>query len=305
MASKKKYQLKLYLFGVATQSDILSYIQTECIESEVKRIKQILTKWREAAVHFQNLIVNENGLAETINIKDINPKFKKRLKEIANNKLFQKTFSSLPIQFKMIEIDKIIACQRYVNLDYVKQIQDAYLKDKSDANFLEICIGSSHSLLKPALLQNAPNVFSLSSPSVDFRFLGGFPKELSQDDIDASTLGGLPVSAIVLLFGYGGSPINVYYANRRVILNNGFHRIYALREAGVKYIPAVVRLIQNIELELPPQILGLPKEYLLKHPRPAMIKDFLDQKLVTEMKVKPRIRTVKISWGFDQSDTPI
>lgn len=84
MASKKKYQLKLYLFGAATQSDILSYIQTECIESEAKRIKQILTKWREAVAHFQNLIANENGLAETINIKDINPKFKKRLKEIAS-----------------------------------------------------------------------------------------------------------------------------------------------------------------------------------------------------------------------------
>ena len=69
--------------------------------------------------------------------------------------------------------------------------------------------------------------------------------------------------------------MNVLQAGNRVVLNNGFHRTYALRSMGVTEIPVVIRQIRNVQLEFPAAVVGLPRDYLLKAPRPVVVKDFL------------------------------
>jgi len=158
---------------------------------------------------------------------------------------------------------------------------------------------------RPKELQIAQNAYAYSSPSSDFRFLGGYPKLLTEEDIKSSLGGGLPVAAIILLLGYGSSTCNVFSVGRREILNNGFHRMYTLLEMGVEFAPLVVQKIINPDLELPPQVAGLPKEYLVGHPRPVLMKDFFDRKLVRIIHKKPRIKNVQIGWNSQQSFVPV
>jgi hypothetical protein len=47
------------------------------------------------------------------------------------------------------------------------------------------------------------------------------------------------------------------------VLNNGFHRVYALRAMAITDTPVVIQHVGNPQLEFPPQVAGLPKEYLL------------------------------------------
>jgi hypothetical protein len=56
----------------------------------------------------------------------------------------------------------------------------------------------------------------------------------------------VPVGAIILFVGYGAGSVNVLEANNRLILNNGFHRVYALRKSGVSKIPVVLLLIVSV-----------------------------------------------------------
>ena len=150
-------------------------------------------------------------------------------------------------------------------------------------------------------MQSAPNLLTFSSTNGDFRFIGGFHKEkLTDDDLKYCLGGGLPVSAIILFVGYGSRSINVLHANNRLILNNGFHRVYALKRKGVTKIPAVVQKIGNPDLEFPQAILGLTKDYLLQHPRPVLVKDFFINDLTTVLKKKSTIMSVRVQWGYDQ-----
>ena len=51
--------------------------------------------------------------------------------------------------------------------------------------------------------------------------------------------------------------------------------MFTLGEIGIKYAPVVVQKITSPDLEFPAVVAGLPKDYLIKHSRPVIMKDFL------------------------------
>lgn len=142
-----------------------------------------------------------------------------------------------------------------------------------------------------------------SSPSVDFRFLGGFLKDqLTEDDLKFTNVGAQPIRAITLFVGYGSGSINVYQVGNRLILNNGFHRVYALYKKGIRKIPVVIQKIGNPAIEFPPQILGLSADYLLRHPRPILVKDFFNEHLTRVFKRKKMIRILNVGLAVSTAD---
>jgi hypothetical protein len=113
--------------------------------------------------------------------------------------------------------------------------------------------------------ESATNQMTFSSRSLDLRFLGGFAKSITKDDIRVAHAGGKPAEATVLLVGFGADPINALHVDRRVVLNNGFHRVFALRSVGVTKIPIVLQEVVNADIEFPDSLLGLSRAYLLQY----------------------------------------
>lgn len=296
------FQNNLLLFGALTQREIRDYIIVNCIKEESERLEGILKEWRTSSSYFYELIKREK-FVDSVKLQDVDSRFSDKLDQITNNPLFKKTFSNLPFDFKMVEIDKLVACQRDVNLDYVQKLKEKFPKELSDSDLLEICLSVERGKDEIKEGWTAQNVYTFTSANPDFRFLGGFPKLVTKEDINASFSGGLPIASITLLVGYGGVPINVVAVGNRMILNNGFHRVFALREMGLKFIPAVVQYVSNPDLEFP--IMPLPKDYLVKHERPCIIKDFFDNELIRKFKVRRNLKIVKISWGAMQDLAPI
>ena len=153
-------------------------------------------------------------------------------------------------------------------------------------------------------LEIGPSTHVFSSPNSDIRFLGAFVKALEDRDLEYAAMGGLPAAAVIAFVGYGGAPINAFQANGRIILNNGFHRVFALRSLGVDRIPIVLQAVRNPQLEMPPHVAGLPREYLLGHPRPVLLKDFFEEGLAVTLKVKERMKVVTLAIGLNQYDVP-
>jgi hypothetical protein len=98
--------------------------------------------------------------------------------------------------------------------------------------------------------------------------------------------------------------VNVLTSNSRVVLNNGFHRVYALRSLGILKIPVLVQHADNFQLEFPPTVSGLSREYLLGHPRPVLMKDFFVKEFATTIRVRNRMRTVTVQSTVGQHDVP-
>ena len=63
--------------------------------------------------------------------------------------------------------------------------------------------------------------------------------------------GGQPVESVALLVGFGTGPINVLQSGKRLVLNNGFHRVVAMRMAGITHIPVVVQHVAKPAIEFP------------------------------------------------------
>jgi hypothetical protein len=291
-----------YLMGAMQQAMLITTVRLTCIKEDVHRMPEITTAWKAASMRMVALAAQEPGIADQVEITDLPEDVQARAVEIGADPLFQASFSSIPSTIKVVEIDKLVAPQREVNLDYVESLRASIPGNEINA-LLEFCVGPR----KPPelrMLQTAMNQITFSSRSLDLRFLGGYPKPITKDDIRVAHAGGKPAEATVLLVGFGADPINAFHVGRRVVLNNGFHRVFALRSMGVTTIPIVLQEVANADIEFPDSLLGLSRAYLLQSARPVVIKDFFDEGLVTEVRLKPRRKVVKVSWGAEDSVVP-
>jgi len=139
--------------------------------------------------------------------------------------LFRKTFSILPVSFGLVEVDKLVAPQRTVNLDYVRQLVKRYPKSPSLDELLDvtdISIWRAKHMGVGIHLQvlNRGHLALWRNTDV----LGALMKQLTIEDLEHAVFGGLPAAAVIAFIGYGGAPVNVLQAGPRIVLNNGFHR---------------------------------------------------------------------------------
>ena len=293
-----------YLYAFAPQAEVLHHVRTQALEEEVSRLPAILGEWDQLQPRVAELMQREAGLVETIRVSRLPDEHRPWIEAAAADPLFQKTFSGLPTTFGLVEVDKLIAAQRTVNLDYVDRLRAAYPANPTMGDLLDICVSPKRAMDPIQHLEVAPNTHVFSSPNSDIRFLGAFVKDLRPDDLDYAVMGGLPAAAIIAFVGYGGAPVNVLRAGNRVVLHNGFHRVYALRSLGVTDIPVVIQHVGNVQLEFPPAVAGLPKEYVLGAPRPVCIKDFFEPGFAITLKARDRIKVVTVGMGLNQHEVP-
>jgi hypothetical protein len=293
-----------YLLGAMQQLHITMTLRTQGVPDEVGRMAEVASRWRQAAQRMQELVATEPGAADQVRVEEPPADLLPRLRQIEEDPLFKASFSFVPPSFKLVEIDHLIAPQREVNLDYV-DVLTARLRGRSLSELVEFCLVPRAEPPPVQCLQTAPNEVVFSSPSTDLRFLGGFPKPLDDRDMAVAHFGGQPVQVVALLIGFGSAPINVWAAGRRLVLHNGFHRIVALRSLGVERVPVVVQTATNPDIEFPEQIFGLSRSYLLQHPRPVLVRDFFDDALTVELRLKPRLRTLKLTWSPELGVVPV
>lgn len=296
------FQRHLLLYGWLPKVGVLNYLRTQCTSDEVSREPEILNQWESASKAFQ---AKERLTFERISHAPIDERYRARIQAIREDKRFSYTYKDLPTAFEIIEIDKLIACQASVALDYVEKLMNAYPEELDFGALIDICLSLDKTVPEVSELQPNEQTIVYSSENTDFRFLGALQKPLEEIALDTSSTGGIPTRALVLLFGYGGSPVSVIRAGRRYFLNNGFHRVYALRKAGIRHIPAVIQEVRNPALEFPAVYQNIPREYLLNSDRLPMIEDYFNEDMTLAIKQKARRRGIKVVWIAESIDVPL
>jgi len=73
----------------------------------------------------------------------------------------------------------------------------------------------------------------------------------SPDQLSGFVSSGRPFAYIVLGIGYASNYLNALQVDGRLILNNGSHRAYALRDIGLTHVPCLVqRISRRDEMDL-------------------------------------------------------
>jgi hypothetical protein len=295
---------QLYLYAFATQAEVLQHVRMEALAQESERLEEIMANWASLQPRVDALIQDEQADAETIEVAPIPSEHEDRVAPLFADPLFQRSFAALPSSAALVEADKLIAPQRTVNLDYVDRLLASYPSAPELRDAIDICLSAKRAMDPIQHLELGPSTHAFTSPNSDLRFLGAFVKDLDERDLDYAVMGGLPVAAVIAFVGYGAPPVSVLRAGGRLVLQNGFHRVYALRSLGLKMLPAIVQDVHNPDLAFPPAVAGLPREYLLGAARPVLIKDFFEPDFAITLEVQERLRMVTVGINRNDLDVP-
>jgi hypothetical protein len=142
------------------------------------------------------------------------------------------------------------------------------------------------------------------SPSNDIRYLKTMPLEAHH--IEGYPHPGALVGVVGLAVGFGSNFLNAVHADNRLILNNGSHRAYTLREMGFTHVPCVVQhLSTRDELDvLAASAIRRHPDFFLKGPRPSMLKDYFNPKLHKVVPVHRQFKQITIKFQIDEAYVP-
>lgn len=295
--------LQKYLFGFAPLADVLEHVRLEATEDERERLPQIVADWTAVQPDIEAVLQGEAGISETIKLSDLPAEAAAKAASIIDDTLLKRAFN-LKTVVALVEIDKLVAAQKTVNLDYAEQLAAGFPEEITLDFLLDFCLSPTREVAPVQHLDLGQDAHVFTSPSTDLRFLGSFLKPLEPADMNHAERGGIPAVAIISFIGYGDAPINVLWSGARAVLNNGFHRVYALRQRGVREIPVVLQLAANASLEFPSRVIDLPRDYLLGHPRPVLMKDFFEEKFNAVLKVKNKLKTITVRSNVQHFEVP-
>jgi len=106
--------------------------------------------------------------------------------------------------------------------------------------------------------------------------------------------------------GFSANFLSVINAFGRLILHNGSHRAFALRELGINQAPCVIQHVysrEELNVVASDAVAERP-DVFVGHKRPPMLKDYFDPKLRQILPVIRRLRQVTLKFQVEESYVP-
>jgi len=294
----------VFLVGRPPIDEYLGFMSTQPVDAQSADMKKLSDEWRQANDHVKELQNTEPAWADNAPITPIPPGLAHLAQQVLNDTIFQKSFAIIPVELAYVELDRLVVFQKYINLVHTNRLVQLLGKNPSEEQVFRLCLSFDHPVLPFQVSRISNNAFDFVSRSNDLRFLEPFfcqPEQLSQYQPTGPLAG-----VIGLAVGYGSNYLNALSVEGRVILNNGSHRAYALRELGITHAPCVIQKVSRRE-----ELTVIANQALLQHedlyisqPRPPVLKDYFDPKLRKIIRISPKARHVRVSFGIEQIDLP-
>ena len=294
----------VFLTGRPPMGEFLTFVTAQTVGGNVEQLSDLSNRWRIANDHIRELEKHEAGLADGASISQLPQELNELSANVLADPIFCRSFQIVPSEIAMVELDRLVVFQKHINLEYVARLQRSLGSQPSAEDIFRCCLPVDHPQPPVRAMQVAQNAFMFSSPSNDLRFSEA--TLLSRDQIAGYAPQG-PVSGVVgLVVGFGSNFLNTIHAEDRLVLNNGSHRAFALRDLGVTHVPCIVQHVsRRDELEVIASGDLLSKaDYFLKGARPPLLKDYFDSALRSLLNVPRKQRQVKVAFGVEIIDAP-
>jgi len=293
----------VFLMGRRPMGAALSFIRESSVEGNLD-LASLSDEWRAAHAHLRRLEKAETGLADDPPIAGLSETLGPLEKKVLEDPIFRSSYFMAPCRIAMVELDRLVVYQKHINLAFVRKVQEALGPEPSEELVFRTCLPFDHPMPRFSSGRISQNGFTFLSPSTDLRFLDAAllrPEQLSGCNPPG------PVAAVVGLFvGFGSNFLNVVHAERRLILNNGSHRAYALRDLGIRRVPCIVQEASDREelASLVSPDVFRQADRLLGAPRPPLLKDYFDPALRKVIRGKRKARQVRLTFDVEQLDLP-
>lgn len=294
----------VFLVGRPPPSEFLGFIRTMAVNGQTADQGQLAAEWRKANDYVKTLEAKEVGLADGAPIEDLPTGLAHLADEFLKDSFYLRSFSLIPARLGVVDLDRLVVYQKFIDLTYVGQLKKQLGSKPTPEQVFRFCLPTQRTLPQVSLKQTATNSYTFVSPSNDLRFLEAIIMSPSQ--LTGFQSQGPAVAIVGLIVGYGSNFLNVAHIENRLILGNGSHRAFALRELGLTQVPCIIQEVSRSE-EI--EMLGFGElqqnqDRYLKSPRPPLLKDYFDSALRKIVPVARKHRLVRVSFGVETSDIP-
>ncbi len=265
----------------------------------------IAEQWRIANDLVQTLQQQEAGAADKHIATQLSPAQQAHADALVASAVFQRTHALVPAVIARIELDRLVITQKHINLAYVNALKTELADAPNEARITELCLPLAARVTDVHASRVAADAVVFSSRSADLRVLD--QQLFSADVLQGFQPNGHCTDLFGVTVGTGINCLSAVHINGRMVLTNGSHRAYALRDLGVTHAPCV---IHNIRKQDELALVGTPElldqlDALVSEPRPAMLRDYFNPALVTRLPVLRKQRQIKLTYSLEVIDVPV
>lgn len=266
--------------------------------------RALVDDWRAAQQHIRKLETDEAGWADGAPIQPLGSHLEPLREALLQDPVFQRAVDRVPTDIGVVDLDRLVVYQKHIDLRYVGLLKERLGPRPGEADIFRACLPVDHPHPEVRWMKIRRDTWVCVSASNDLRFLGVTQLEpsLVAGYRAAGPLAGL-VAAVV---GFGSNFFHVMHAEGRLLLHNGSHRAYALREMGFTHLPCIIKRIgsrEELKAFASSKVLRDPDLYL-RHPRPPLLKDYFDPRLRRVVPVPRKTRQVRVTIRVEETYLP-
>lgn len=273
----------VWMRGQPHLEDYLAFHKHKVIGGETADPRALAARWREANDLYHELEQREAGIADGIDCRPLDPELAGLAAELEANAWFQSAFDNLPTTIELVELDKLVVSQIQVENRFSSAIAARLGSDPSPAELFRFCLPLERELAPVTIHRLAEDRYQFVSPSSDFR--AHDVVLLRGAEIASVAVPGPAAAMVGITVGFGSNFLSAIRSNNRLLLQNGYHRAYALRAAGFTHAWCVVETVtrkDELRLTGTAEVLDDPAFYFAAK-RPPILRDFFDSRIAEEL----------------------
>lgn len=268
-----------YILGYPNLRDVVRFVKENAVDSSDARIDEYANQWWRA---HRWLGEAASGEADSVNeprLRSLPDEMQRPAEKLLEHPEIHRVAHHLAYAWKLVDIDSLVVTQRFVNLRVVDDIRAAISQLPAAERLLDVASGAALARPSVHVTRSASGGFWISSHTAGLRFMRveASAPEGTQAGVTAEQVcAGIHVSV-----GFGLNYLAAYRINGRLLLNNGTHRLCALRQLGIKSVPCLVLDVETeeqIAITLSSEILE-HRDLYLRSPRPPVFGDYFNERL--------------------------
>ena len=294
----------VFLLGRPPIGELLGFIRNMARDGADADQAALAAEWRLANDRVAALERDEAGIADHPPIRPLPPAMEPVARTVREDPMYRRAYGLVPTEIGLVELDRLVVFQKFINLGFVEEMRRTVPGAPDEKAVARLALGIDRKAPDVRTAQHGSSVYSFLSPSNDIRFLES--TTVPPDRISGLTSTGRPVSFIILGIGFGSNYLNALHVEDRLVLNNGSHRAYLLRQLGVTHAPCVIQHVsrrEELDLVGSGDFKHNPDRYL-KAARPPLLGDYFDDRLRKVFPVPRKNRLVRVQITVEQSDVP-
>jgi hypothetical protein len=277
----------VWLLGQPHLGDYLEFVANKVVDGRKADPRLLADEWRAANDIYYELERTEAGIADRIECLPLDPELEPLADAVRANPWFQDSFDNLPVSFVRVELDKLVISQNHVERGFTDALGAALGAQPEAADLFRFCLPLDRPMPPVRMQRLTGDRFLFTCASTDFR--AHHPRLLRPDELGAiGSIG--PVAAMVgIMIGFGSNFMSAVRSDSRILLQNGYHRAYALRSLGFTHAYCIVEdVTRKDELKLTAEDdVAADPEFYFASKRPPILRDFFDPRLAKVLHMLP------------------